>query len=81
MSALNLPAASAVSSMSCKTFSSAGLPNNSFAAINPPTITEAEEPSPLEIGICVLIVIFNSLGMDTSSYSSTYSSMMTTAAA
>ena len=46
-----------------KTFSSAGLPKSSFAAIKPPTITEAEEPKPLETGICVFIVIFSSFGI------------------
>ena len=43
--------------------SSAGFPKSSLAAINPPTITAAELPKPLAIGICVFIVIFNSLGV------------------
>ena len=42
--------------------SSAGFPSNEFAAIKPPTITEAELPKPLAIGICVSIVIFKSFG-------------------
>ena len=46
-----------------KTASSAGEPNNLFAAIKPPTITEALLPKPLVTGISVLIVIFKSLGV------------------
>ena len=42
--------------------SSAGEPKSLFAAISPPTITAAELPRPLVIGICDCILIFNSEG-------------------
>ena len=43
--------------------SSAGSPNNLFAATNAPTITAAELPNPLVTGIEVWIFIFNSDGV------------------
>ena len=45
-----------------KAVSSAGEPNNLFAASKPPTITEDELPKPLAIGMPVWIFIFNSVG-------------------